>query len=88
MRRVRRVFGSGGGTFVSRSGRVQHFSAGNAGAREGGDTTLSIPEEALPSGETLDRQLEAVTISESEPEIGLLLQCTGYSYMSDNVLSQ
>eukprot|EP00903_Cladosiphon_okamuranus_P008978 g8589.t1 len=56
----------GGGTFVSKSGRVQHFAESSSqGARGGGaKATIAIPEEALPSGETLDRQLEAVTISE------------------------
>eukprot|EP00752_Nemacystus_decipiens_P007303 g6534.t1 len=56
----------GGGTFVPRSGRVQHFAEGSSqGARGGGaKAAIAIPEEALPSRETLDRQLEAVTISE------------------------
>lgn len=59
---------TGGGTFVSKSGGVQHFAEGSSqGARGGGaKAAIAIPEEALPSGETLDRQLEAVTISESE----------------------
>lgn len=52
---------------MSKSGTVQHFSEGDAGAR-GGGARVAIPEEALPSGETLDRQLEAITISESEPK--------------------
>lgn len=56
---------------MSKSGRVQHFAEGGAqgargGAGGGARVAVSIPEEALPSGETLDRQLEAVTISESE----------------------
>ncbi|CAB1102572.1 unnamed protein product [Ectocarpus sp. CCAP 1310/34] len=54
----------GGGTFVSKSGKVQHFAEGNSQGARGGGVKASIPEEALPSGETLDRQLEAVTISE------------------------
>lgn len=58
----------GGGTFVSRSGNVQHFAGGNGGARGGAGARAAIPEEALPSEEMLDRQLEAVTISESEGE--------------------
>lgn len=44
---------------------MQHFSEGNTGVR-GGASKVTIPEEALPSEETLERQLEAVTISESE----------------------
>ena len=65
---------TGGGTFVSKSGKVQHFAEGGSqGARGGGaKAAIAIPEEALPSGETLDRQLEAVTISESE-------FCAGFS---------
>lgn len=55
---------------MSKSGKVQHFAEGSSqGARGGGSAkaaAVAIPEEALPSGETLDRQLEAVTISESE----------------------
>ncbi|CAN0080202.1 unnamed protein product [Ectocarpus sp. 12 AP-2014] len=54
----------GGGTFVSKSGKVQHFAEGNSQGARGGGVKATIPEEALPSGETLDRQLEAVTISE------------------------
>lgn len=57
---------AGGGTFVSTSGRVQHFAEGSSQGARGGGAKVTIPEEALPSGETLDRQLEAVTISESE----------------------
>lgn len=46
---------------------MQHFAQqGSTGARAGGTGRVTIPEEALPSAETLDRQLEAVTISESE----------------------
>lgn len=61
----------GGGTFVSRSGHVQHFAKGGVtGARgEMGDRRVgkvTIPEGALPSEEMLERQLEAVTISESK----------------------
>lgn len=52
---------------MSKSGKVQHFAEGSSqGARGGGGAKAAIPEEALPSGESLDRQLEAVTISESE----------------------
>ncbi|CBN77126.1 conserved unknown protein [Ectocarpus siliculosus] len=54
----------GGGTFVSKTGKVQHFAEGNSQGARGGGAKPAIPEEALPSGETLDRQLEAVTISE------------------------
>ena len=68
---VVRIF-SGGGTFVSKSGKVQHFSEGNAGAR-GGGARAAIPEEALPSEETLNRQLEAITISDSELNIEMLI---------------
>ncbi|CAM9643596.1 unnamed protein product [Scytosiphon promiscuus] len=54
----------GGGTFVSKGGKVQHFAESNTQGARGGAAKATIPEEALPSGETLDRQLEAVTISE------------------------
>ncbi|CAM9558541.1 unnamed protein product [Ectocarpus fasciculatus] len=54
----------GGGTFVSKSGKVKHFAEGNSQGARGGGAKATIPEEALPSEETLDRQLEAVTISE------------------------
>ena len=52
---------------MSKSGKVDHFAALSAGARVGGPA-LTIPEEALPSEEMLNRQLEAITISESERE--------------------
>lgn len=60
---------------MSKTGKVQHFAEGNAGARGGGGR-VSLPEEALPSDEKLDRQLEAVTISESEcsERVGLLTE--------------
>ncbi|CAM9550127.1 unnamed protein product, partial [Hapterophycus canaliculatus] len=54
----------GGGTFVSKGGKVQHFAESSSQGARGGGAKATIPEEALPSGETLDRQLEAVTISE------------------------
>lgn len=54
---------AGGGTFVSKNGKVNHFI--HASTRSGGPA-ITIPEEALPSEEMLDRQLESVTISESE----------------------
>lgn len=62
----------GGGTFVSRSGKVQHFTESNAGTR-GAGARAAIPEEALPSEETLDRQLDAITISESERDAGAVM---------------
>lgn len=48
---------------MSKNGKVKNFVS--AITRSGGPA-LTIPEEALPSEEMLDRQLEAVTISESE----------------------
>lgn len=51
---------------MSKGGKVQHFAESNSQGARGGAAKATIPEEALPSGETLDRQLEAVTISESE----------------------
>lgn len=51
---------------------MDHFAReGNVGVRSSpaglsGASKATIPEEALPSAELLDRQLEAVTISESE----------------------
>lgn len=48
---------------MSKNGKVHNFIS--ASARWGGPA-ITLPVEALPSEEMLDRQLESVTISESE----------------------
>ncbi|CAM9712398.1 unnamed protein product [Choristocarpus tenellus] len=79
----------GGGTFVSRSGRVQH-SAGTSSRRgeQGGAAGLQLPEEALPSEELLERQLESVTISEKvmdgDMQRALAMDLSGYDYEEED----